>query len=179
MTEEIYFSLYKHVPEYPVTIFGQASWVLGNQVKLQTSIIGKSHRIISHGLNETFTEFISCDADEMPGNYVDRILLKPEAQHDLEYQTEAFKYRVKIDHLDRLYPDMASFLSSLPNPQSLQVLSHIFASQNDAQGMQPFTGLAVDTSANRFYTIHTYPEGGFSIQSSSELSICAVTSTTS
>ena len=179
MTEEIYFSLYKHVPEYPVSIFAEANWVLGNQVELQTSIIGKSHRIISTGLNETFTEFISCDAEDMPNNYLDRIHLKPGAQHDLEYQTEAIKYRVKIDHLDRLFPDMESFLSSLPNPQGLQVLSHIFTSQNEAKGMQPFTGLAVDTSANRFYTVHTYPESGFSIQSSSELTSCAVYSSTS
>jgi hypothetical protein len=179
MTEEIYFSLYKHIPEYPVTIFGEANWVLENQVELQTTIIGKSHRIISHGLKETFTEFISCDADAMPDNYLDRILLKPGAQHDLEYQTEAIKYQVKIDHLDRLFPDMESFLSSLPNPQGLQVLSHIFTSQNGPEDMQPFTGLAVDTSANRFYTIHTYPESGFSIQSSSELTSCAVYSSTS
>jgi len=179
MTEEIYFSLYKHVPEYSVTIFGEANWVLENRVELQTSIIGKSHRIISHGLNESFTEFISCDGNEMPDNYLDRILLKAGAQHDLEYKTKAFNYRVKIDHLDRLFPDMESFLSSLPNRQGLQVLSHVFASQNGADGIQPFTGLAVDTLANRFYTVHTYPESGFSIQSSSELTSCAVYSSTS
>jgi hypothetical protein len=179
MTEEIYFSLYNHVPDYPVTLFGEAQWILENRVELQSSIIGKSHRIISTGLKETFTEFISCGAEAMPDNYLDRILLKAGAQHNLEYQTEAYKYRVKIDHLDRLFPDMESFLNSLPNSQSLQTLSHIFTSQNGTEGLQPFTGLAVDTSANRFYTIHTYPENGFSIQSSSELSSCAVFSATS
>jgi hypothetical protein len=179
MTDEIYFSLYKHVPEHPVTVFNEANWVLDNQVQLQTTIIGKSHRIISNGLKESFTEFISCDANEMPDNHLDRILLKPGAHHDLKYQTDGYKYRVQINHINRLIPNMESFLSSLPNPQELKTLSHIFTGQNDEKDSQPFTGLAVDTSANRFYTIHTYPESGFSIQSSSELTCCAVYSSAS
>ena len=169
MTETLCFSIYQEVPDHPVTVFNEARWTLNNRVELQTCIIGKSHRVISEREGQCFTEFISCDANEMPGNFLDRIHLQPGDTHDLEYRSGDFRYRVRIEHRPRLFRDVADFLQSIAAAPDVKVLSHVFQDPTGGRQSQSFTGLAVDSEGNRFYTVHTYPENGSSILSRTEL----------
>ncbi|MFQ5449487.1 MAG: DUF2617 family protein [Nitrospinaceae bacterium] len=188
MQDTIYFSLYAGVPDCPVRIYKQARWILDNQTALDLSIIGKSHRVISRQGEECITEFIACSPEEMPGNFIDQFPVRAGENLARTYRLGSLVYRVHIQMVSRALKDMEDFLDWIRTGASLKVLSHNF------QGIQqspipapsrppenpgpwtPFTGLAVDLAANRFYTVHTYPEKEFSILSQTEVR-CPVFST--
>ena len=164
MIEPIYFSLYEEVPDYPVRIFQSAHWVLGNGVALDASIIGKSHRVISRFGKDCLTEFITCFDGKLPEQALERVCLKSGAVHDREYRSGNLVYRVNVEQVSRLYNTMDEFLNSMGGISPADVLTHGFAGAPGPPATPPpFTGLALDSEINTFYTVHTYPERGVSI----------------
>lgn len=171
MPESIYFSLYKGIPDCPVTIFNQQQWTLANHLVLDTCIIGKSHRVTSQGKGMSVTEFIACSASEISEDSLDHFPLKAGESYAREYQVGNIKYAVDIDLVPRLYESMEDYLTSMGNIPGMKVLTHSFELEKAATDSRPdpFTGLAVDPAGNRFFTIHTYPENGMSIISETRL----------
>ena len=107
MSEQIYFSLYQEVPDYSVRIFQSAHWVLGNGVKLEVNIIGKSHRVISRREEDCLTEFITCFDQSLPEQAMESVCLLPGIVHDREYRTGDLVYRVNVEHVPRVFKSMA------------------------------------------------------------------------
>jgi len=162
MSEQIYFSLYQKVPNYSLRIFQSAQWVLGNGVKLEINIIGKSHRVTSRRGEDCFTEFITCFDQDLPEQALERVCLQPGMVHDREYRSENLSYRVKVENILRTFDSMEEFTDSLG--ETSETLTHEFKSAPGHTGSPlPFTGLALNSDTNTFYTVHTYPERGFSI----------------
>ena len=162
MSEQIYFSLYQEVPEYSVRIFQSAHWVLGNGVKLEVNIIGKSHRVISRRGEDCLTEFITCFDQNLPEQAMESVCLLPGIIHDREYRAGDLVYRVNVEHVPRVFNSMEEFTELLG--EISETLTHEFMSSPDHSGAPlPFTGLALNSDTNTFYTVHTYPERGISI----------------
>ena len=173
MPDSIYFSLFKGIPDCPVTIFNQTQWTLENHLVLDTCIIGKSHRVTSQGEGMAITEFIACTLDEMEGDSLDHFPLKAGENYSREYQVENIKYTVDIDMVPRLYENMEDFLNSMGEIPPMKILTHSFEPEKTTTESRPFTGLAVDPAGNRFFTIHTYPENRLSIISKTRLQYTA------
>jgi hypothetical protein len=169
MPDSIYFSLFKGIPDCPVTIFNQGRWTLENHLVLDTCIIGKSHRVTSQGKGMAITEFIACSPDEMEGDTLDHFPLKPEENYVREYQVENINYAVNIDMVPRLFENMEDFIRSMGEVPPMKILTHSFEPAIPKTDARPFTGLAVDPAGNRFFTIHTYPENRLSIISKTRL----------
>ena len=162
MSEQIYFSLYKEVPDYSVRIFKSTHWVLGNGVKLEVDIIGKSHRVISRRRENCLTEFITCLDQNLPEQAMESVCLLPGIVHDQEYRTGDLVYRVNVKHVPRVFNSMEEFTELFG--EISETLTHEFMSAPGHSGAPlPFTGLVLNSDTNTFYTIHTYPERGFSI----------------
>jgi hypothetical protein len=162
MSEEIYFSLYQDVPDYSVRIFQSANWVLGNGVKLEVNIIGKSHRVISRRGEDCLTEFITCFDHDLPEHALETVCLQSGLVHKREYRSGKLAYRVNIEYVSRLFNTMEEFTDSLSEISG--TLTHEFMSSPEHSGAPlPFTGLALNSDTNTFYTVHTYPERGISI----------------
>jgi hypothetical protein len=177
MIEPIYFSLYEKVPDYSVRVFQNTHWVLGNGAALEVSIIGKSHRVISRLGNDCLTEFITCFDRKLPEHALDRVCLKSGAVHDQEYRSGKLVYRVKVEQVSRLYNTMEEFVDSLNGVSPVDVLTHEFFSAPNSTP-PPFTGLALNSDTNTFYTVHTYPEGGISIISRTTIGLQVLSMTT-
>lgn len=173
MPESIYFSLFKGIPDCPVTIFNQGQWTLENHLVLDTCIIGKSHRVTSRGKGMAITEFIACSSDEMTGDPLDHFPLKAGENYIREYQVEDIKYVVNIEMVPRLYETMEDFMRSMGKVPPMKILTHSFEPAKTSAGARPFTGVAVDLAGNRFFTIHTYPENRLSIISKTRLQYTA------
>ena len=173
MPDSVYFSLYKGIPDCPVTIFNQGLWTLENRLVLETCIIGKSHRVTSRGDGMSITEFIACSSDEMQGNPLDHFPLKSGENYSREYQVENIKYAVNIEMVPRLFENMEDFIGSLGAVPAMKILTHSFDPVKISTRTRPFTGLAVDSAGNRFFTIHTYPENKLSIVSKTRLEYAA------
>jgi uncharacterized protein DUF2617 len=173
MFDPVYFSLFAGVADCPVTIFNRGQWTLDNGIVLETCIIGKSHRVISRGEGGTLTEFIACSADETTEKPLDHFSLQAGKNYTREYQVGNIQYAVTIDLVPRLFKDMEGFLESLGEIPSLEIMTHRFEVTNTSHSAKPFTGVAVDLSANGFYTVHTYPEDGLSIVSKTNLYVHA------
>jgi hypothetical protein len=173
MPESIYFSLYKGIPDCPVTIFNQTQWTLENHLVLDTCIIGKSHRVTSQGEGTSITEFIACSAGEIAGDSLDHFPLKAGENYRREYQVGNIQYAVDIDLVPRLFENMEDFLESMGKIPPMKVLTHSFEPASRTTDARPFTGLAVDPAGNRFFTIHTYPENRMSIISKTRLQYSA------
>ena len=170
MSEQIYFSLYQEVPDYCVHIFQSAHWVLGNGVKLEVNIIGKSHRVIIRRGNDCLTEFITCFDQSLPEQALERVCLQLGIVHDREYRSGNLSYRVNVEHVSRLFNTMEEFTGSLGGVS--KTLTHEFMSSPGHSGSPlPFTGLALNSDTNTFYTVHTYPERGISIISRTEIDL--------
>ncbi len=179
MSESIYFSLYQDVPDYSVRIFHTALWTLYNGVTLEASIIGKSHRVISRLGEDCLTEFITCFDRKLPEQALERVYLQSGAVHDREYQSGNLVYRVNVEQVSRLYNTMDEFLSSLGGVTPSDVLTHGFADPPGPPATpQPFTGLALNSDTNTFYTVHTYPERGVSIISRTTIGLLVLSATT-
>ena len=164
MTDSIYFSLYQDVPNYPVRIFQTAHWALGNGVELEVNIIGKSHRVISRRGNDCLTEFITCFDENLPEQALERISLLPGRVHEQEYHSGNLVYRVNVETVPRVFNTMQAFTDSLEGVPLAGVLTHDFIHAPGHSGTPlPFTGLALNSDTNTFYTVHTYPESGISI----------------
>jgi hypothetical protein len=164
MSEPIYFSLYQQVPDYNVHIFQKAHWVLGNGVKLEVNIIGKSHRVISRRGEDCLTEFITCLDQNLPEQAMERVCLLPAIVHDQEYRAGDLVYRVNVEHVPRVFNSMEEFIELFG--EISETLTHEFMNAPGHSGDPlPFTGLVLNSGTNTFYTIHTYPERGFSIVS--------------
>ena len=162
MSEQIYFSLYREVPDYCVRIFQSAHWVLGNGVKLEVNIIGKSHRVTSRQGEDCLTEFITCFDQDLPENALESVCLQPGIVHEREYRSGNLAYRVNVEHVPRLFNSMEDFTDSLG--ETSETLTHEFMCAPGHSGAPlPFTGLALNSDTNTFYTVHTYPERGISI----------------
>ncbi len=162
MSEQIYFSLYQKVPDYNIRIFQSAQWVLGNGVELEVNIIGKSHRVISRRGEDCLTEFITCFDQDLPEHALESVCLQPGIVHDREYRAGNLAYRVNVEHVSRIFNSMEEFTESLG--EISETLTHEFHSAPGHSGAPlPFTGLALNSDTNTFYTIHTYPERGISI----------------
>lgn len=162
MSEQIYFSLYQEVPDYCVRIFQSAHWVLGNGVKLEVNIIGKSHRVISRRGEDCLTEFITCFDQNLPGQALESVCLQPGIVHDREYRSGNLAYRVNLEPVSRVFNTMEEFTDSLG--QISETLTHEFMRAPGHFGAPlPFTGLALNSDTNTFYTVHTYPERDISI----------------
>lgn len=174
MPDLVYFSLFEGIPDCPVTIFNQGQWTLDNSVVLETCIIGKSHRVTSRGNGVSLTEFIACSSDEMAGNPLDHFPLKAGENYSREYQVGNIQYAVNIDMVPRLFENMEDFLNSMGEIPPMKILTHRFEASKISNSLKPFTGVAVDLAANRFFTIHTYPENGLSIISKTNLHTIAV-----
>ena len=177
MSEQIYFSLYKEVPDYSVRIFKSTHWVLGNGVKLEVDIIGKSHRVISRRRENCLTEFITCFDQKLPEQALERVSLKPGIVHNREYRSGNLAYRVNVEHVSRLFNTMEEFTGSLGGVS--ETLTHEFMSSPGHSGSPlPFTGLALNSDTNTFYTVHTYPERGISIISRTSIGLSVLSTTT-
>ena len=177
MSEQIYFSLYQEVPDYCVRIFQNAHWVLGNGVKLEVNIIGKSHRVIIRRGNDCLTEFITCFDQSLPEQALERVCLQPGIVHDREYLSGNLAYRVNVEHVSRLFKTMEEFTNSLGGVS--QTLTHEFMNSPEHSGAPlPFTGLALNSDTNTFYTVHTYPERGISIISRTTIELSVLSTAT-
>ena len=162
MSEQIYFSLYQEVPNYSVRIFQSAHWVLGNGVELEVNIIGKSHRVISRLGEDCLAEFITCFDQDLPEHALESVCLQPGIVHEHEYRSGSLAYRVNVKHVSQVFNSMEEFTGSLG--EISETLTHEFMSSPDHSGAPlPFTGLALNSDTNTFYTVHTYPERGISI----------------
>ena len=177
MSEQIYFSLYQEVPDYYVRIFQSAHWVLGNGVKLEVNIIGKSHRVISRKGEDCLTEFITCFDQDLPDHSLENVFLQPGIVNDREYRSGKLVYRVNVEHVSRIFDSMEEFTDSLG--ETSETLTHEFISSPGHSGKPlPFTGLALNSDTNTFYTVHTYPEGGFSIISQTTIDLPVLSTVT-
>ena len=177
MSEQIYFSLYQEVPDYSVRIFQSAHWVLGNGVKLEVNIIGKSHRVISRLGEDCLTEFITCFDQNLPEQAMESVCLLPGIVHDREYRTGDLVYRVNVEHVPRVFKSMEEFTPLLG--EISETLTHEFMSSPDHSGVPlPFTGLALNSDTNTFYTVHTYPERGISIISRTAIDLPVLSTAT-
>ena len=179
MIEPIYFSLYEKVPDYRVRIFQSAHWVLDNGVALEVSIIGKSHRVISRRGKDCLTEFITCFDRKLPEQALERVCLQSGAVHNREYRSGNLIYRVSVEPIPRIYNTMNEFLNSLIGISPVPVLTHDFIGMPGHPGPPPpFTGLALNSGTNTFYTVHTYPERGVSIISRTTIGLPVLSTTT-
>ena len=177
MSEPIYFSLYQQVPDYNVCIFQKAHWVLGNGVKLEVNIIGKSHRVISRLGEDCLTEFITCLDQNLPEQAMESVCLLPGIVHDQEYRAGELVYRVNVEHVPRVFNSMEEFTELFG--EISETLTHEFMSAPDHSGAPlPFTGLVLNSDTNTFYTIHTYPERGFSITSRTAIDLPVLSTAT-
>ena len=177
MSEQIYFSLYKEVPDYSVRIFKSAHWVLRNGVKLEVAIIGKSHRVISRRGENCLTELITCFDQKLPKQALEKVKLQPGIVHDREYRFGNLAYRVNVEYASRLFNTMGEFTNSLGEVS--EILTHVFMiSPRHAGSPLPFTGLALNSDTNTFYTVHTYPERNSSIISRTAIDISVLSTTT-
>jgi hypothetical protein len=176
MSEQIYFSLYKKVPDYYVRIFQSANWVLDNGVQLEVNIIGKSHRVISRRGKDCLTEFITCFDQSLPDKALERVCLRPGIIHEREYRSNNLEYRVNIKNVSQVFNNMEEFTGSLD--EISETLMHEFISEPAPSGEPvPFTGLALNSDTNTFYTVHTYPERGISITSRTVIAIPVLSTT--
>jgi len=173
MPDSIYFSLFKGIPDCPVTIFNQGRWTLKNRLVLETCIIGKSHRVISQGDGLSITEFIACSSDDMVGNPLDHFPLESGNNYSREYQVENITYSVNIEMVPLIFENMDDFMRSMGEVRPMKILTHSFEPVESQTHNKPFTGLAVDPAGNRFFTIHTYPENTLSIISKTQLQYTA------
>ena len=179
MIEPIYFSLYEKAPDYCVRIFQSAHWTLDNGVEIEASIIGNSHRVFSHRGKDGFTEFITCFDRKLPEQALERVRLQSGAVHDREYRSGELVYRVNVEQVSRLYDTMDDFLNSLGGISPADVLTHEFAGAAGTPGTPlPFTGLALNSDTNTFYTVHTYPERGASIISRTAIGLSVLSTAT-
>jgi hypothetical protein len=170
MSEHIYFSLYKEVPDYSVRIFKSAHWVLGNEVKLEVDIIGKSHRVISRREKNCITELITCFDQKLPEQALEKVKLQRSIVHDREYRFGNLAYKVNVEYGSRLFNTMEEFTDSLGGVS--ETLTHVFMNSTGHTGSPlPFTGLALNSDTNTFYTVHTYPERNISIISRTTINI--------
>ena len=177
MSEQIYFSLYQKVPDYSVRIFQSAHWVLGNGVNLEVNIIGKSHRVISRLGENCLTEFITCFDQSLPEKALERVCLRPGIVHEREYRSNNLAYRVYVENISQLFTNMEEFTESLG--EISETLMHEFISEPGSSGEPvPFTGLALNSDTNTFYTVHTYPESGISIISRTTIGLLVLSTTT-
>ena len=177
MSEQIYFSLYQEVPDYCVRIFQSAHWVLGNGVKLEVNIIGKSHRVTSRRGEDCLTEFITCFDQNLPEQALESVCLQPGIVHDREYRSGKLAYRVNIEHVSRVFNSMEEFTDSLDGISN--TLKHEFMSApGHPETPVPFTGLALNSDTNTFYTVHTYPERGISITSRTAIDLPVLSTAT-
>ena len=176
MSDPVYFSLFEGIPDCPVTIFNQGEWTLDNRVVLETCIIGKSHRVTSRGNGVSVTEFIACSADDLAGNPLDHFPLKAGENYSRVYNVGNIRYQVAIEMVPRVFEDMDDFLRSMGKVPPMKLLTHRFEEGKNSNRLKPFTGVAVDPAANRFLTIHTYPENALSIISETKLQIPAESS---
>ena len=177
MNEPIYYSLYKAVPDYRVRIFQSAHWALGNGVKLEVNIIGKSHRVICRRGEDCLTEFITCFDQNLPEEALERVCLQPGIIHDGEYRTGNLAYRVNIEYVSRLFDTMEEFTHSLG--EISDTLTHVFDSTpRHPESPLPFTGLALNCDSNTLYTVHTYPEMGISIISRTAIDLPVLSTAT-
>jgi hypothetical protein len=160
------------VPEYSVRVFQNAHWVLDNGVTLEASIIGKSHRVISRRGKDCLTEFITCFDRKLPGHALESVCLKPDTVHEREYRSGDLAYQVNVEQVSRLYDTMDEFLNSLDGVSPAYTLTHEFVDAPGSSGTAPpFTGLALNSDTNTFYTVHTYPERGVSIISRTRIGL--------
>jgi len=173
MSDPVYFSLFAGVPDCPVTVFNRGRWTLDNRVVLETCIIGKSHRVTSRGNGVALTEFIACSAGETTEKPLDHFPLQAGENYSREYQVGNIHYAVTIEMVPRLFESMKEFLSSMGEDPLMEILTHRIEAEKTANSAKPFTGVAVDLSANGFHTIHTYPENGLSIVSRTNLYVHA------
>ena len=173
MPDSIYFSLFKGIPDCPVTIFNQGRWTLENRLVLETCIIGKSHRVTSQGDGMSITEFIACSSDNMAGDLLDHFPLESGNNYSREYQVENITYSVNIEMVPRLFENMDDFMRSMGEVPPMKILTYRFESVDSPTHNTPFTGIAVDPAGNRFFTIHTYPENTLSIISKTRLQYTA------
>jgi hypothetical protein len=177
MSEQIYFSLYQEVPDYRVRIFQSAHWVLGNGVKLEVNIIGKSHRVISRRGEDCLTEFITCFDQDLPEHALESVCLQPGIVHEREYRSGSLAYRVNVEHVSQVFSTMEEFTDSLG--EISETLTHEFMSSPKHSGAPlPFTGLALNSDTNTFYTVHTYPERGISIISRTAIDLPVLSTAT-
>ena len=172
MSESIYFSLYQEIPDYCVRIFQNVDWTLANGVFLEVSIIGKSHRVVSRKGSDCLTEFITCFDNNLPQNSLETKCLKSGIIHHQEYRYGDLKYRVNVEHTPQVFNAMEDFTSFLGDVSLSDTLTHVFTSSSANSRMPlPFTGLALSAEINTFYTVHTYPEIGISIISSTNIEL--------
>jgi len=177
MSEQIYFSLYEEVPDYSVRIFQSAHWVLGNGVTLEVNIIGKSHRVIIRRGEDCLTEFITCFDQDLPEQALESVCLLPGIVHDREYRAGNLAYRVNVEHVSWIFNSMEEFTESLG--EISETLTHEFMSAPGHSGAPlPFTGLALNSDTNTFYTVHTYPERGISITSRTAIDLPVLSTAT-
>lgn len=172
MDELIYFSLYRGKPGFPVTVYKKARWVMENQALLDAEVIGQSHRITIQAGEKVFTELIACTASVESDNTLRHTRLEKGRNYSIDHREDDFRYQAEIEWAPKVFFNMEEFLQFMGAPTDLPVAVHRFKGPDDLRNEVPFTGLALDSAANKFYTIHTYPEGGFSILSQSEIYCC-------
>jgi|GEM_PF-668946 len=172
--ESIFYTIYKGNDASPVKVFRQGEWTLENRVSLHAAIIGKSHRIVCRANGDVLTEFIAYPIKEMTPHPLDHFPLRAGETYTKKYRTGGLLYRVDMHVRPVLFQTMDDFLESEGKRGAVEVLRYAFDTQKP-ETSPAFTGIAVDISGNSFYTVHTYPERGFSICSRSvcNRSVCS------
>nr|MBC8285539.1 hypothetical protein [Nitrospinota bacterium] len=133
--------------------------------------------VVSRRGEDCLTEFITCFDQDLPEHALESVCLQPGIVHDREYRSGNLAYRVNVEHVSRIFNSMEEFTDSLD--ETSETLTHEFMSAPEHSELPlPFTGLALNSDTNTFYTVHTYPERGISIISRTAIDLPVLSTVT-
>jgi hypothetical protein len=165
LSHPITFSLYQGKHTAPVMVLCTAFWVLANGIEIEASIIGQSHRIYCNRSDDCVTEYIACTPMDSDIKALDSMSLEPGTRHADSKNISGLIYEYQMEVVPILFDDMSAYCQAISAGPHVEILQRQFPHHPESadQGQNPFTGIAVDPTANQFYTVHTYPESQFSI----------------
>lgn len=173
--EEVFYTIYRCKDLSPVKVFKKRGWAFEKRFSLHAEIIGKSHRIIFYANGECFTEYIAYPIKNMTPNPMDCFPLEAGKSYFKKYGDEDLACQVNIHVSSTVFEDMDGFLNSIGKSPDLEILQYRFKTGYSELG-EAFTGIVLDILSNQFYTVHNYPEKGFSILSKSKIDYSNTTS---
>jgi hypothetical protein len=167
----VWFSLFKGNVPSPVKIFEKRDWKFESGVSLNACIIGKSHRICFESGSDSLTEFIAYPIDGFSFEPVEKKLLKIGDSFDQEFVHGSLFYRANIQVIKEVYKEFDDFLKTLSSLDSFNTVVQKFKNPVSDSDEEPFTGIVVVLEDNLLFTVHTYPEEGYSVVSSVKASV--------
>ncbi len=167
----VWFSLFKGNIPSPVKVFQKDDWILESGVILTVCIIGKSHRICFRSGSDYLTEFIAYSMDSFSLEPVDQRPLKLGDLFDREFIHGSLHYKVKIEVVEQVYLNFEEFLKKVTDSGTYETMFREFKNPLLNSSSQPFTGIVIAPDKNRIFTVHTYPEGNYSVISDVEANV--------